>query len=151
MNRCGADHGPTPVRRISKEVIVAVMRCQRRLDRRERASTTAETALVLPVLVGLAATLVWLIGAGVAQVRCVDAARDAARALARGEPDAQVAAAAQGAAPEGARVTIDRGDDVVEVRVDHTITPPGELLDGLVALPIGATSSLPIEHGGRHG
>jgi TadE-like protein len=125
----------------------------RRLDGRrgERASTTAETALVLPVLVGLVATLVWLIGAGVAQVRCVDAARDAARALARGEPDAQVVAAAEQSAPEGARIAVQRHHELVEVRVGHTVTPPGDLLDGLVALPIGATSSLPIEQGGMHG
>src|SRR4051794_24361822 len=53
---------------------------------------TAEAAVALPVLVLLTAVLVAGIGAAAAQIRCVDAAQAGARALARGEPGAVVAA-----------------------------------------------------------
>jgi len=57
---------------------------------------TAETALVLPVLVCVAVGLAWLVVLGAAQVRCVDAAREVARLSARGESAATVAAAVAG-------------------------------------------------------
>ncbi len=41
--------------------------------------------LALPVLVLVTAALAWLVALGVAQVRVVDAARETARAIARGE------------------------------------------------------------------
>jgi hypothetical protein len=112
----------------------------------ERASVTAETALVLPVLVGLGGILVWLIAVGIAQVQCVDAARDAARALARDEPRSQVVAAAEAMAPDGAKVVVEQTGDRVEVRVSYRATPPGEWFDA-VALSLGSTSVLPAESG----
>ncbi|MGI8665297.1 MAG: Rv3654c family TadE-like protein, partial [Jatrophihabitans sp.] len=54
----------------------------------ERGMVTAETALVLPVLVLLALVGVAAVGVGQARVRCADAAREAARAIARGNPGA---------------------------------------------------------------
>lgn len=47
---------------------------------------TAETAVVLPVLVLLALVAVAAIGVAQARVRCADAAREAARSAARGDP-----------------------------------------------------------------
>jgi Flp pilus assembly protein TadG len=41
---------------------------------RDRGSVTAETALVLPVLVVVLAMAVWVLAAVGAQLRCVDAA-----------------------------------------------------------------------------
>lgn len=113
--------------------------------RTERGSVTAETALVLPVLLGLGGVLLWLIGAGIAQVQCVDAARDAARALARDEPRSQVVAAARSMAPDGAKVEVEQTADRVEVRVSYRATPPGEWFDGALALSLGSTSVLPAE------
>lgn len=113
--------------------------------RAERGSVTAETALVLPVLLGLGGVLLWLIGAGIAQVQCVDAARDAARALARDEPRSQVVAAARSMAPDGAKVEVEQTADRVEVRVSYRATPPGEWFDGALALSLGSTSVLPAE------
>ena len=46
---------------------------------------TAELALVLPLLVAVTLGLVWLLAVGAAQVRTVDAARETARAVARGD------------------------------------------------------------------
>lgn len=118
-----------------------------RRSRGERGQVTAETAIVLPVLVGVAALLTWLVGAGIAQVRCVDAARDAARALARDEPPAAVVAAARDVAPDGAVVEVTEGAGRVQVRVRFTATPPGDWLDGALALPLGSTATLPVEVG----
>jgi len=112
-----------------------------------RGSVTAETALVIPVLVGVAGLLLWLLAAGVSQVRCIDAARDAARALARDEPEPRVLAAAREMAPKGAVVDVDRVGDAVQVRISYEATLPGNLLDQVVSIPISATSSMPVEVG----
>ncbi|WP_110207435.1 TadE family type IV pilus minor pilin [Nocardioides daejeonensis] len=79
----------------------------------ERGAVTAETALALPVLVGLTLVMVWMVAFGVGQMRTTDAAREAARALARGESEAQAAALVAAVDPGATmRVRID-GDRVV--------------------------------------
>ncbi|MFH8407892.1 TadE family type IV pilus minor pilin [Streptomyces sp. NPDC018019] len=78
---------------------------------------TAETAVVIPVLVVFTGALLWGLMAACAQIQCVDAARAGARAAARSEPSAAVDAAARGAAPRGARVALSREGDLVRVRV----------------------------------
>ncbi|WP_235093960.1 MULTISPECIES: TadE family type IV pilus minor pilin [Streptomyces] len=101
---------------------------------RDAGFVTAEAAVVLPVLVAVAAALIWGLLAACARIACVDAARAAARAAARQEPAAQVLAAARGAAPLGARITVAREGDLVRVRVE-------------AALPGGAR--LPVRVGGE--
>ncbi|MFI1021656.1 TadE family type IV pilus minor pilin [Streptomyces olivaceus] len=86
----------------------------RRLD---RGFVTAETAVVLPVLVVFAMALVWGLLVMAAQIQCVDAARTGARAAARQDPDDAVLALAREAAPDGARVTLGREADLVRVAV----------------------------------
>ena len=49
---------------------------------------TAETAMTLPVLVLLTLAGVAAVGVEQSRVRCADAAREAARAVARGDPNA---------------------------------------------------------------
>ncbi|MET9157591.1 TadE family type IV pilus minor pilin [Streptomyces parvulus] len=78
---------------------------------------TAETAVVLPVLVVFAMALVWGLLVVAAQIQCVDAARTGARAAAREDPDEAVVAVAREAAPPGARVTVGRGAGLVRVVV----------------------------------
>ena len=56
--------------------------------RARRGAATAELAMVLPLLVAVALGLVWLLTVGAAQIRTVDAARETARALARGDDQA---------------------------------------------------------------
>lgn len=107
--------------------------------------------MVLPVLVGVAMTLVWVIGAGVAQVRCIDAARDAVRALSRAEPEARVVEAARDMVPEGAQVSVHRGGGRVEVEITYAATPPGDWLDGALAWPLDAAASMPLEGGAGGG
>lgn len=83
--------------------------------------------MVIPVLVALAMGLLWGLVAASAQIRCVDAARAGARAAARSEPQAAVLAAAQDAAPGGARVEVGRAGDLWRVRVEAPTPGPGAL------------------------
>lgn len=78
---------------------------------------TAETAMVIPVLVALAGLLIWGLMAAAAQVRCVDAARAGARAAARSEEPGTVRQVALRAAPAGAEVRVVRDGAMVRVRV----------------------------------
>ncbi|MET0741266.1 MAG: TadE family type IV pilus minor pilin [Candidatus Nanopelagicales bacterium] len=106
----------------------------------EAGAVTAETAVVLPVLVLVLVLAVWAVGAAVAQLTLVDAARSAARAVARGEPISSVRAAALAAAPRGAVVDVRPGEDVVHVQVSVTVDAPGPMGRLLPDLPLRATA-----------
>ena len=73
---------------------------------------TAETAVVLPVLLLVLAGAVAAVTVVGAQLRCVDAAREGARAAARGDDAATVRALVLRAAPDGMAVSValDGGD-----------------------------------------
>ena len=109
---------------------------------------TAEAAMVIPVLLLVTIALAWLVTLGIAQVRCLDAAREGARLAARGEPPAAVTAAAKRAGPDGTRVFVDAGADTVTVRVEADVVPDVPLLDGLpgVTLSAEATSAMEESH-----
>ncbi|MFJ8535773.1 TadE family type IV pilus minor pilin [Streptomyces sp. NPDC093591] len=83
---------------------------------------TAESAVVLPVLVMFAMALVWGLLVVAAQIQCVDAARTGARAAARQDPADAVIEVTREAAPRGATVTVGREGD--EVRVVVVAKPP---------------------------
>ncbi|MET9966329.1 TadE family type IV pilus minor pilin [Streptomyces sp. NPDC006356] len=83
---------------------------------------TAESAVVLPVLVMFAMALVWGLLVVAAQIQCVDAARTGARAAARQDPADAVIRVTREAAPRGATVTVGREGD--EVRVVVVAKPP---------------------------
>jgi Flp pilus assembly protein TadG len=86
---------------------------------------TAETAVVLPVLLLVLAGAVAAIVVVGAQLRCVDAAREGARAAARGEPPAAVTEIVRRAAPAGAVVSVTRTGDEVRVAVAVDVAPLG--------------------------
>ncbi|MEX1653292.1 TadE family type IV pilus minor pilin [Streptomyces pseudovenezuelae] len=96
------------------------------MRRRERAAdqgfVTAESAMVLPVLVMFATALVWGLLVVAAQIQCVDAARTGARAAAREDPTEAVVQAARDTAPRDAQVTVAREGD--RVRVVVVAKPP---------------------------
>ncbi len=69
---------------------------------------TAEFALLLPAVVVLLALALGTVRAVVTQVQCVDAARAAARAAARGESGDVVLRVARAAGPDGAAVRVHR-------------------------------------------
>jgi hypothetical protein len=94
--------------------------------RGQRGSVTAETAVLLPAVVLVAALCLWAVAAVAVQVRCLAAARSGARALARGEPVATVVASTLRAAPSGAEVrTNDAGPGLVAVEVRSHVALPG--------------------------
>src|SRR5206468_10387938 len=80
--RAGSTGGVRP-----QHAVVTVPRQLSRL-RDERGMVTAETAVVLPVLLLVLAGAVAAVTVVGVQLRCVDAAREGARAAARGETSA---------------------------------------------------------------
>lgn len=83
---------------------------------RERGMVTAEAAVVAPFVLTLGLALLWCSALGIAQVRLSDAAREAARVVARGEPVESAERLARSQAPDGARIEVVRGEGLVEVR-----------------------------------
>jgi Flp pilus assembly protein TadG len=86
---------------------------------------SAETAVVLPVLLLVLAGAVAAVTVVGAQLRCVDAAREGARAAARGEDAATVAALVERAAPEGAETAVSEVGDEVHVVVTADVPALG--------------------------
>jgi Flp pilus assembly protein TadG len=95
--------------------------------RSARGAATAELAMVLPLLVAVSIGLVWLLAVGAAQVRVVDAARETARALARGDDEASAVGRGLAVAPDGSRVAVSRGGGEVRVTVTGRVQGPGGL------------------------
>jgi Flp pilus assembly protein TadG len=95
---------------------------------------TAETAVVLPVLLFVLAAAVAVVTVLGAQLRCVDAAREGARAAARGEPDTAVSRLVGRLSPDGAETRVSGDADEVRVRVTVRVAPVG-------ALPFAVTVS----------
>ena len=95
----------------------------------DRGAVTAETALALPALAVVVATIVGLGHVGVAQLRCVDAARVAARLAARGEPAGVVRGRAAAAAPDGAVVQVSTAAQVTVVVTARVSLPFGLSLE----------------------
>jgi Flp pilus assembly protein TadG len=92
---------------------------------RESGMVTAETAVVLPVLLLVLAGAVAAVTVVGAQLRCVDAAREGVRAAARGQSVAAVTALADRAAPDGAVTTLSSEGEEVRVAVSARVAPLG--------------------------
>jgi hypothetical protein len=91
----------------------------------DRGAVTVEAAVALVAFVVFLNMALIGLAAGVEQVRCVDAAREAARLAARGEPALAEEAAAR-IAPAGAEITIDTQGEHVQVTVE--VNPVNGLL-----------------------
>lgn len=96
----------------------------------EKGMVTAETAVIAPFGALVVVTLLWLVSLGLTQIRLVDAARDGARLIARGDPVAQATAVAARGAPDSAQFTVDAGDGLVTVRVSVRVDSPVPGLPG---------------------
>lgn len=108
---------------------------------RDAGMVTAEAAVVLPVLVFVLAAALAAVSVVTAQMRCADAAREGARAAARGESDAAVRQIANSAAPSGSSISVARDADTATVEVRAGV----ELLPGLgpsIAVSDSATAAL---------
>lgn len=94
----------------------------------DRGSVTVEAALGIGALTFVSTLL--LAGVGVAgdQLRCTDAAREAARLLARGQP-AHAEQAVREIAPKGARLDVVREGDAITA--DIQAEPVSGLLPGV--------------------
>lgn len=111
----------------------------------QRGMVTAEAAAVLPLVSLVALALVWVVSLGIAQVRVVDAARDAARAVARGGDDRAATEAARRTAGESASVDISRADGLVSVTVSVRSSAPGWLLVPVPPVTMRAESQVEDE------
>jgi Flp pilus assembly protein TadG len=101
---------------------------------------TAETAVVLPVLVLLSLVGVAAVGVAQARVRCADAALVAARAVARGDPAAAAPLARAAAGPAVRLATSVTGEDTVV-----TARLPLRRLHWLGSVTIVETATVPTE------
>ncbi|MEV1171175.1 TadE family type IV pilus minor pilin [Nonomuraea sp. NPDC049784] len=110
-----------------------------------RGSVTAETAAMLPALMVVLAAALWAIQVVGAQFECVDAARAAARAAARGEPLEQVSARARSASRADAQVTVTRETKTTRVEITVEVRPPWA--QPLPAVRISATATADTEAG----
>jgi hypothetical protein len=96
--------------------------------RRDGGMATAELAVVLPALVLVVAAALTAVSVLLAQLRCVDAAREGARAAARGEPAEVVRSAAVRVAPAAATVDLASEGETVRVTVSARAGRAGGLL-----------------------
>jgi hypothetical protein len=88
---------------------------------------TAEMALALPALAVVAVCLAWLLALGASQATVAQAAREGARAAARGDPAAQVRATVRQLVPD-AVVAVRRSGNRVRVTASVRREPPLRLL-----------------------
>ena len=93
---------------------------------------TAELAAALPVLMILVAVALCAVSVAGQRVRAADAAREAARAAARGDPVTGSRLAATSA--PGSTVTISRSGDRVTARVRIVVHPMGGWLPSLTVV-----------------
>lgn len=110
-----------------------------------RGSVTAETAAMLPALMVVLAAALWAVQAVSVQLECVDVARAAARAAARGEPLDQVITRARTATRPGAKVAVTRDTETTKVQITVEVRPPWG--QSLPAVQISATAIADTEPG----
>ena len=105
---------------------------------------TAETAVVLPVLLLVLAGAVAALTVVGAQLRCVDAAREGARAAARGDDVAVARTLARQEAPDGMAVSVTLDGEDVRVVVSGRVPVLGPVpLD----VEVSAEAVARLEHG----
>ncbi|MFL6150647.1 MAG: TadE family type IV pilus minor pilin [Pseudonocardiaceae bacterium] len=107
----------------------------------DRGSVTVEAALALCSLVVVLALVLAAVSAVAAQLRCIDAAREAARLTARGE-QGRAEEIARRIAPRGAVVALTVRGDEVTARV--SANPAAGLLPGV---DVGAEAAAVLEPG----
>jgi Flp pilus assembly protein TadG len=113
--------------------------------RDQRGTVTAEAALVLPLIAAFCLGLIWMVSVGIDQVRVVDAARDAARSIARGDDPGMAAAAARRTAPAGSRVTFQESGATATANVSARVSAPHWLLVPLPSVMVESTATVEVE------
>jgi hypothetical protein len=115
---------------------------------RDRGAATAELVMVLPVLMAVTIGLAWLLSVGAAQVRTVDAARESARALARGDERGEAVRRGESVGPRGTRVSVTAGGEQVVATARARVPGPGGLLRFLPAVTVHARAVAAPEEDG---
>lgn len=128
-------------------VSLAATGVPRSRPRGQAGMVTAETALALTALVVVTLGMVWVVTAVTLQARCADAARDTARALARGESVADSEADGRRSAPPGARIDVGRGGGVATVEVHVDARPSWPVLTHLPAVTVSGRAVVALEPG----
>lgn len=111
---------------------------------------TAEAAAVLPLLVAVALGVAWLVSLTVAQVRVVDAAREVARAVARGDTQGTAVSLGRRVAPDGTRFVVSHqggagGVELVSVAASVQVRGPGGLFSFLPGVDVDSTAVAQLE------
>lgn len=101
--------------------------------------------MALPLLLSVTVGLVWLLAVAAAQIRVIDAARETARAVARGDDQGAAIGIGLRIAPSGTRIEIDRGGDRVRVTASGRVDGPGGLFNFLPGAPVKAESVALVE------
>lgn len=114
---------------------------------RDRGAATAELVMVLPALMAVTLGLVWLLAVGAAQVRTVDAARETARALARGDDRAAAIARGVRVGPDGTRVSVRSDGGQVVATARARVAGPGGLFRFLPDVAVHARAVAAAEAG----
>lgn len=110
------------------------------MRRDERGMVTAELAVIAPLGVAFAFLLLWVVSLGVTQVRIVDASREAARMVARGDSVSSATQAAEHDAPKDARVEARSVKGFVTVTVTAKSSAPIPFFSGVGARTMTATA-----------
>ena len=101
--------------------------------------------MVLPMLLAVTAGLLWLLVVGLGQMRTTDAAREAARALARGEDPGTATDLATRIGPPGSRFSVQESSGLVIVTVRAEVDGPGGLLAVLPGADLEASATAALE------
>lgn len=141
-----------PTRHVARKVVRKVVRsvarnvarhlARARTSGLEAGYVTAETALLLPVLLGFGYALTMLVVLAGDQIRCADAAWETARALARGSPNSVMTTLVDRYAPAGASATVREADGSLTVRVEHD---RGIVSRFLPDVSVAAAATVPCE------
>jgi hypothetical protein len=113
---------------------------------RDRGSVTLEAALVLPVLLLVAVTLMWAMGVAFTALAMGDAVRTSARLIARGESADAVMAQLQESLPDSELILEPRDVDVV-IRAERFMSVPIPVFDG-VGFTVTQSATAPREGAG---
>lgn len=101
--------------------------------------------MAVPLLLALTLGLVWLLSLGIAQVRIVDATREAARAVARGDPTDAAVARGLEVAPPGSDLSVSATEGGVLVRGTVSVDGIGGLFDALPSVRLTAEAVAAVE------
>jgi Flp pilus assembly protein TadG len=101
---------------------------------------TAEMAVLAPFGVAFGLLLLWIVSLGFTQVQLVDAAREAARLVARGEPVTAASDVARRHAPPGATVRVSERGGLVTVHVSARSRLPVPVLRHVGARTLRASA-----------